>query len=463
MRRSKKIIRYNFLILPVVLVFSLVVIRLLANVLINFSRETVASSSQECADLVENRVQQVVSELEIYRNTIDRYYQEDIEGMDAFMRSTYQENDIYPQGVYIGGDDNFFLSADQWDPGEGYEVVTRPWYDQAVGSKTFVFGEPYLDLTLEKVCVSVSVEMDYEKSVRVMAADIYDDYSDTVVKELCDEVNLDDALIVTGNEKAVVASNQDVETGAKLEDSESSLYQKIASLIDEGKTGINIIKDEGIKWNVVITYIPVSNWYLVTCIDETTLWQPVFGMIPGALIASFAAVALLLAFAFYYARHAEQVRNSAETDRLTGLLNREAFRSIVDSSQKEGMMILFDLDHFKRINDTLGHPEGDAVLVKFADLLKEFFDRNSDHPARLGGDEFAVYIDKEVSAETMNGMMERFLKKSTEIFEKYREQELSVSAGGVKGTGYEALYKKADTALYNAKNAGRNRFNLEEE
>jgi len=72
MRRSKKSIRYSFLILPVVLVFSLVVIRLLANVLINFSRETVASSSKECADLVESRVQQVVSELEIYRNTIDR-------------------------------------------------------------------------------------------------------------------------------------------------------------------------------------------------------------------------------------------------------------------------------------------------------------------------------------------------------------------------------------------------------
>lgn len=94
-------------------------------------------------------------------------------------------------------------------------------------------------------------------------------------------------------------------------------------------------------------------------------------------------------------RHLE---NLSITDELTGLLNRRGFRQELDRALaraqragETGLLLLCDLDHFKAINDTYGHPAGDAVLCAVANLLRAGT-RRSDTVARLGGDEFAVLM-----------------------------------------------------------------------
>jgi len=156
-----------------------------------------------------------------------------------------------------------------------------------------------------------------------------------------------------------------------------------------------------------------------------------------------------------------EMEEKAVKDQLTGLSNREGFRRNLEQSGEtsfDGILILLDLDHFKNVNDSLGHPEGDAVLVMFSDLLKEFFNRNSDFTARLGGDEFAVTQEGDLDAETVRNMMDRFMKKAEMIFSSYQEYGLSVSAGVDffhKGEEYETVYKRCDDLLYEAKNSGR--------
>jgi diguanylate cyclase (GGDEF)-like protein/PAS domain S-box-containing protein len=98
-------------------------------------------------------------------------------------------------------------------------------------------------------------------------------------------------------------------------------------------------------------------------------------------------------------RTSESLRIASEQDALTGLANRGAFQLHLDAAALRAMksgtklgLLVFDLDHFKSVNDSLGHPAGDHLLKTFAERLKEF-SRSTDFVARLGGDEFAVIVE----------------------------------------------------------------------
>lgn len=133
-------------------------------------------------------------------------------------------------------------------------------------------------------------------------------------------------------------------------------------------------------------------------------------------------------------------------DPLTGLYNRKYFeKCLLDGSKK--FLILFDIDHFKKINDTFGHPYGDEVIKAVAKILKSNT-RKMDLTFRIGGEEFAVFVEK-------NGynISER-IRKAVE--NSSFKTNVTISSGVSFGTG-KNLYKNADKALYEAKKLGRNR------
>lgn len=159
----------------------------------------------------------------------------------------------------------------------------------------------------------------------------------------------------------------------------------------------------------------------------------------------------------------KKYKELAETDPLTGVLNRRAFQNQIKSSfisGQVGILIMIDIDNFKHINDYFGHDTGDEVLRVLSDTLKSSFS-SSDIIARLGGDEFAVFFtDDQVNKEQ--------IAKKTGIFYKALSQRISsqktlpdfyVSIGiAYKNsyTDFSKLYKDADTALYQAKQQGKN-------
>jgi diguanylate cyclase (GGDEF)-like protein/PAS domain S-box-containing protein len=159
----------------------------------------------------------------------------------------------------------------------------------------------------------------------------------------------------------------------------------------------------------------------------------------------------------------QALMEKAQHDELTGLLNKSATRQFVENSltgSSSCAMFVIDVDHFKCINDNLGHLFGDAVLFEVGNCLKRLF-RSSDIVGRIGGDEFLVLL-KDASepsliqdkAKVLNRALNRTLGNAK------GEYQISGSIGVAvcpkDGTSFRELFGKADAALYRAKRAGRN-------
>jgi diguanylate cyclase (GGDEF)-like protein len=160
----------------------------------------------------------------------------------------------------------------------------------------------------------------------------------------------------------------------------------------------------------------------------------------------------------------ERLNVLATTDSLTGLPNRallydrlhQAIAAAKRDDKRQTVLMMMDLDHFKEINDTLGHPAGDEVLRQVATRLRRLL-RDSDTLARLGGDEFAVLLPDVLDAKkAAKNIAKNILASFSEPF-WFGEHELFLGVGiGIAlypghGDNVDALMKRADVAMYSAK------------
>lgn len=177
-------------------------------------------------------------------------------------------------------------------------------------------------------------------------------------------------------------------------------------------------------------------------------------------------VADQVAVAVNHARLFERVQKQALTDELTGCVNRRSFEMQLDRDIHLAMrmrqplsLVMLDIDHFKRINDTFGHKVGDRVLRTLADVLRDEL-RGVDTAARLGGEEFALILPQ---ADTQGALtVAERIRKRIERIEIPDVGHITASFGVATFPRHtisrEKLIEIADQALYSAKRAGRNRI-----
>ncbi len=161
----------------------------------------------------------------------------------------------------------------------------------------------------------------------------------------------------------------------------------------------------------------------------------------------------------------------ANFDTLTGLPNRRMLRDRLEQEIKKNdrdglqLAILFiDLDHFKEVNDTLGHDAGDLLLIEAARRIRHCV-RDSDTVARMGGDEFTLVLSELHGGERLERILQNLLNTLSSLFQLGNEQVYVSASIGITmypadATEVESLFKNADQALYVAKGAGRNRFSF---
>jgi len=170
-------------------------------------------------------------------------------------------------------------------------------------------------------------------------------------------------------------------------------------------------------------------------------------------------------------RLARQLSREATHDALTGLPNRRFFdrwaHHLVRKSSRESQpftLMLIDLDGFKKVNDTLGHAAGDAVLVQAALRLQETL-RGNELLARLGGDEFGVLIEGALSHIELTSLGNRLIAAlAPSLYEGLPDRAVGASIGVAQspenGSDTESLKAAADAALYESKDAGRGRISF---
>ena len=168
-----------------------------------------------------------------------------------------------------------------------------------------------------------------------------------------------------------------------------------------------------------------------------------------------------------YVEEHSKLRSLAYRDYLTGLYNRRRIEELLEAMYKTeqlkhgGLSLLFcDIDHFKRVNSRFGHPAGDEVLVKLADVFKQHF-RRGDVVGRWGGEEFMIILSNLSQRETQDiaeTLRKRVLK---ETFPHVGELTISIGVAVLQsGEDVNSLVSRADRALRQAKQNGRNRWHL---
>ena len=161
----------------------------------------------------------------------------------------------------------------------------------------------------------------------------------------------------------------------------------------------------------------------------------------------------------------KELQYLAMHDDLSGLLNRRAIRDRIKyhiEEQRPFALVWFDIDNFKQINDTYGHPEGDKVLCHISQLVSEYLDESASF-SRLGGDEFSIVIELEtIEALTkISNDIHHIVANSPTQFDGFDiKQTISLGATLWKGETKEALIKAADQALYQSKMKGRNQVTI---
>lgn len=204
--------------------------------------------------------------------------------------------------------------------------------------------------------------------------------------------------------------------------------------------------------------------YLTNTLKYFLFFQPLLGFLFLGAIGSLIKIRREYFLESYYA-----LMEIADTDSLTGLYNNRFFKiraqelfHLAKRYDNEFCIIMFDIDDFKKVNDTYGHPEGDHILYMVAMILKKH-SRSSDIPVRYGGEEFLLFLDR--TSPKIGSIIANRIRKAIDeeviVLSGKKPMNVTVSGGlssfPVDEQQIEDLVKIADVRLYKAKELGKNR------
>jgi len=236
-------------------------------------------------------------------------------------------------------------------------------------------------------------------------------------------------------------------------------WEELRSLADEHRRGMC---SGGLLLEASEHFWDLSNRFVAEVERKSLYNVVVFYILSSLMVLIILILVGIFAATKFFIR--DRMEYQAEHDQLTGLYNRHYFEGVfareLAIARRTGRgfgLLMLDIDHFKKINDTFGHDRGDQVLKKTTALIRGAC-RASDLVSRFGGEEFLILAVEESLESTI--LFAEKLRRLVEEGITVGDQAVTVSAGAVFCTGVRSrdeLIKEADRALYQAKEGGRNR------
>ncbi len=223
--------------------------------------------------------------------------------------------------------------------------------------------------------------------------------------------------------------------------------------------------------------LPNYDMFAYISIPTQLIWQGWLYSNAPLLLSFIIFLAIFGSIAYRVTRfeslHSKELLGQARKDPLTGLPNRAAMEEILNAeitlaaaSRTQFSIAFLDLDHFKDINDTLGHAVGDQLLIKVATVIRQTL-RKGEILSRLGGDEFLLILpdcDADSCAMVIDRLVNEFQRPlQLDIHELRITSSIGIAVFPENGTDLQSLLKHADTAMYAAKHLGRNSYAFYEE
>jgi diguanylate cyclase (GGDEF)-like protein len=376
------------------------------------------------------------------------------------------------------------------DDSDPYDPRTRPWYGDAVAAGDTIWTEPYVFYSSRAPGVTTATPLETADGDLIgvygadtALADLSAFVSDLDVSERGTAFLVDESggMLAYRDPEAVVRETDSEQVDYRLSGThelDDPLVEEAFAALEAADPRPGEVVHEPFRYDgnaSQAVFVPLSErqeWYVGVAAPERDFLGRIFdGQRNNAILAAIiglVVVVLSIPFVRWIAKLFQRTHDRATTDPLTKLVNRRAFeeslhREVVRARRQNHPLSasLIDVDFFKKINDTYGHSIGDEALVAVAKRLEGGV-RETDVVCRLGGDEFAILL------------LDTDVDEASEILERIRATIADAPTATTKGPvaitltlgvaeltadmgDGEALIETADTALYLAKEGGRNR------
>lgn len=371
---------------------------------------------------------------------------------------------VYPNGTTVDYRGNKYYNAAMTNE----TVISEIEYSDKLNEYCYAIYTPinYSDKTIGVMCL-IKKAVDPNKKQRINGHD-----GNTIFSI----INSDGMMVATYGVDAP-------ENGTNIYDylgGKNTLDSKhLAQNIENSKEGMISVQINETPRKIRFCELGVNEWYAVAFFTQKYVDRRQLSYYKNArsvviktivaLVAFFAVILFINVFSQrIYNTKNKELQNKAETDLLTGMLNKIAterhIQDYLDNEGKKvpGMLILIDIDNFKKINDTMGHAFGDQVLSSLGQTISNEF-RISDIFGRIGGDEFMIYLknipNDEIRDKEANKLVNFFKNFQAGDYVKYSVgASIGVSMYPKDGDSFEELYRAADKAVYRSKQEGKNQL-----
>ncbi len=442
------------------------------------------------------------------------------ENILSYLKYLLEKNDEFAS-LYFTTPNNKMINASGWEMPKWFDARERPWYQKAVKQKELIFTKAFINASHDDIIITVAKPVYSRKNGQFKGVIAGDVSIDTIISYVEEHKTVENGFFMLIDSSNNVLAHPDF--NYNLDEGIPKLNTDyVNSMNTEKKVNqerINIEKKEG-----YLSYVPVANtnWMLANFSPLDNYTETFNYLLRSFLFGLLTSIFILGAFLNLHNKHViqplrkfdEHIRNIdlennlnyrlptynyqefkflsnsinnvlekaqnyfkqlkdkkqsikhlANHDPLTDLPNRRKFMEVLNKEikqEKQGAVMLLDLDNFKDINDTMGHSYGDRVLKVISDRLKNI-KKDKVFISRFGGDEFLILLKNKIKIEKINEYVKIIGKAFQESVildnnEIHIEYSMGISRYPYDSENLNQLIANADTAMYRAKKSSKSQY-----